>query len=1411
MPDSYSNPSYKPPTRPYTWVPNTVPTGGDTPIGFYPTHIVRGSFRNDVPVQEGYSGGSVTITVAGEQISSKGSENNPILVVHRPMADPDNDRGAPPDEKFKVKGADFKWQAELSSSARLSCVTLEYALVVDVNDPALLNFLDDADKAALQDYLSNPSGEPPSIDWSKYKFAKITLDDVEYPKPNTDGTFKALQVTGTTESLNTIDVKFVQSFVSNDFPVGKKLAISNRVGLASLKLVLSKVFIFEAERVNLHADQLPCALMEYAYPVRFAFNPTQIMDAQRLPFPSDANNPNFHVKVFSPEERIAKQYGLAHSINLRFLVFSMPIFDPLGIFNLYFAVFIGPVPGRRTVKTSLSGQLATAFVANANRNRVVVTDSVTIEKDAQTLRIEKIDSATSIPPPSNNANWVRIDESEYNIAGSNVFDSEGPYVSEYLFLDDSTSEHNWYRIVQSLSSSGEKVSSPIKNQTYSERVMYRALSSASTSTKKDTIVRRVPLSSDFINGDPLNAQRPVATFVMDGFNALSNPISFRKGAFRLAFSTKVSDAEFLLNTHLFARFWFVPDSASTDINNLYQWRDSTEFHFESTSAGNKIVKGKPRSLQDLIVSPPIPGEDTYLEMTRYNDEAVTFNAPFSGGAKLVVALYVAGYPSADGTTKNINKNTINLPKITLNIDAQYGTFETPIQYVQSDVLFAQRADRYNSSQFVELDKPLVVTVNKIGGGVLEGENFPEYKSNFKSNDSEPFSGLLKLEKDSAGELAKFCIPITAVPGERDEQIYVSADFATGDSALDAGRVLDGEWEVAFKVNQGIDFSVVGIDYRIEMFLVSGDGKVTERIFRSSIFKSAEANVSYKPKIEIPMIISGTGTQLVMRLIGYPYSKDGNAVDVGSLQNQLGDVPFGLRIESLQIKSHTVSRLSISQVASFLGSPAFYEQLQLVPNQSIGQTSDFWFIASEFLTHAFVVNGTTGIDITGSLYSPAWFINMPSGMEVRARGQGFKDHDVWFRTVPADAAAGEPALSAVEDKVSKSVHLAHEDTDEVSGQSVGMMSSQSVIKHKTFDSPYRKAVQDNNVAGNNASGVSTLSNTAPNLAFLNSGSFSNKNSGVLGLVTQYEGNDYAAAQMNMNTSVNGYGTWFGANRDLAGKDFATTKKFVDGLQSPAFAQSPVSSLSYVAGWCEPGSILLKEASAWDSRSGGSSEGTIFLVDGLTNEFIPDTSPIVQPSFVSGLKAVQTFPGIVIDSHDNVVVCYTLEGRTGELFARSFVGGQNMSNPYVIATFRSKGELVSEVDIFAPTMYWHHPTESFYVAMWCGGKVFVTTFNGLRTGKGVMMNPLQLVAGDRDFSSGKNTANPVFESLVSNGGLLNNQKGTQENDVPQQRVGLFVSDKWPFQGNVFVYYKDSNNKLMVRQVRIGGITGAQKEIV
>ncbi|MFM9776386.1 hypothetical protein ACKI1Z_42755, partial [Streptomyces galilaeus] len=83
---------------------------------------------------------------------------------------------------------------------------------------------------------------------------------------------------------------------TTDFPTLSGVKISQRVNINSLQLTVQKVMLFDAERVNIRAEQLPCALLEYAISLQFNYDPASGQAA----VPTSGVTPNTHVKVFSP-------------------------------------------------------------------------------------------------------------------------------------------------------------------------------------------------------------------------------------------------------------------------------------------------------------------------------------------------------------------------------------------------------------------------------------------------------------------------------------------------------------------------------------------------------------------------------------------------------------------------------------------------------------------------------------------------------------------------------------------------------------------------------------------------------------------------------------------------------------------------------------------------------------------------------------------------------------------------------------------------------------------------------------------------------------------------------------------------------------------------------------------------------
>jgi hypothetical protein len=122
-------------------------------------------------------------------------------------------------------------------------------------------------------------------------------------------------------------------------------------------------------------------------------------------------------------------------------------------------------------------------------------------------------------------------------------------------------------------------------------------------------------------------------------------------------------------------------------------------------------------------------------------------------------------------------------------------------------------------------------------------------------------------------------------------------------------------------------------------------------------------------------------------------------------------------------------------------------------------------------------------------------------------------------------------------------------------------------------------------------------------------------------------------------------------------------------------------------------------------------------------------------------------------------------------------------------------------------WNNDTKSGFLAWWCSGKILLTSISSLHTsGLGSQLHPIQLVAGNRDFASSGNAGHSSFAALQSSGKLIVDQLGSVEPDVPRQRVGIFVSRKFPHQGKIFIWYRDSENSLKMREVMIDGTVSA-----
>jgi hypothetical protein len=236
---------------------------------------------------------------------------------------------------------------------------------------------------------------------------------------------------------------------------------------------------------------------------------------------------------------------------------------------------------------------------------------------------------------------------------------------------------------------------------------------------------------------------------------------------------------------------------------------------------------------------------------------------------------------------------------------------------------------------------------------------------------------------------------------------------------------------------------------------------------------------------------------------------------------------------------------------------------------------------------------------------------------------------------------------------------------------------------------------------------------------------------------------------------------------------------------------------------PGTVIVKHTNLFDAGNTSEiAEGTMFVIDGSASPELGSGQEVVLPTGTLTGTAVRTFPATMVDSDGILTVAYCIEGEAGKLFARRF-DGYNVGSPFILANLRAQGTSGSDaISIYGPILAWNKDTHTGYAAWWCGGKIMAAPISTLVTSdKGTCLSPILLVAGSRDFTATGNSANGSLLALKESGNLIVNQGGNAEADVPRQRVGMFASRKAPYQGKLFIWYKDADGKIRAREVSPG----------
>jgi hypothetical protein len=666
---------------------------------------------------------------------------------------------------------------------------------------------------------------------------------------------------------------------------------------------------------------------------------------------------------------------------------------------------------------------------------------------------------------------------------------------------------------------------------------------------------------------------------------------------------------------LIARFWLVPETTPTSATQaqLEGYRSQTEFYFQPNTNPNgpaQLAFGTPTSLEQLLVSAPLSTDWELVEMSRYIETlagSTSLSLNFSFGpnirARLVVGLYEIAVPSLESNGTLPLQTDPLAPTFEIDLDANLCLVETSIQQTLSYSLNAVQSPRYNNSYYKTLPVPLNAVTQYAGGVNGSGSGIWTLYSGQTtfSTDGTPvtaFNGLFTLT--GASTPGKFYIPYqTDIPLTKaqaeTETNYKYVDFVSDVASLAGGRIESGAYQVTASVDIDADFNLLEVELRFELMLVQSDGTVVERIFRSGFLTRSGGNYTTPNSlnITIPFQIRSQDVQLILRTYVFPYSKTGSPVSIEDITNALAahnpssPKPTGLRFNSLSLTKHVVQQLVISETDSFPGSPAFYEQLPLEPNQTIGG-QQFWYIASDddLVAIISVPSINQFISITGTMYSPVWYCNLPEDIEVAVSAPSLGPTDLWIRTVPSASSTKpiEIGISAVEDDASHTAHIVRSHVPDGS--------SSSTLEVSSTNYPHDSAYVKNDIEG--TQGVLKTADYPSITKYTTTPG--GKNDGIM-VVYQREPGNVIEQNVAITYKQNERYAWGGPDIPFALTDFTASRRIARGVSHSTVATANNATTSFVAGWAAPGALIVKESWPYDcSQSASQAEGINYLVDG-----------------------------------------------------------------------------------------------------------------------------------------------------------------------------------------------------------------------
>jgi hypothetical protein len=1382
----YENPDRKPPVGGYTWVPAGPPSGDAAASrGFKQPVNYIGELRNDLPFSTLTNSGTLDISYTGNILKTPISETAPIYNSFRFLQRQSGYRSLPPSIPF-ILGGDFSYTITIRNSVPLSGIQLSYSLACDINDTALDSLITDKAQLALLQSSRSSGAVNPNLDLGAILAGQITLDGIEYPTSSLSDLPKELPVTEfytnldsfiNSESYTNRTIRFGNnSFITTGFPSPKTIVIKSRKTIPTLAIKILKVSLFNPVRANLDSDQVPAAAISYAFPLLFKVG----YSFANLTYPNNfRNRGTVNVKVYS-RDYLESSPGFAHSINLRFLIASFPIIsiDPFSLLSgfanniaggLYFYWFLGLWPERRNLKFQLSSQ----YFSYRNSSRMVKIFSATFPNNINSFNISKVTSTSS---PGNDANWILVANSENRInkniiSQTSHYVDPGPFTSEFLggktrpftFIDNDSSDNTWYR----LNFSDGTNSSPIKADQHFEN---NPLLLTKTQVGSDVLEIERKIYNPI---DPLAENKPIALFVSDDtFRPYT--LDLNKDSFKIMLEAKKVDPNEYTYTHLYFRYWFVPENYQEDLANLYKYQDDYEVRFVTNSAKTYLERGKPRDLNECMVSPPLSNNNQKIAVTRYvnNDSTIgtsnsflSTKSYFINGAlvenwKLCMGVYAVSYANP---VKNpgITQQYLDYPNIVVRIDPSYAALETPFNYVHSTTSLLEGSKLPQFTSITDTDYSKISLVNCQTGNVKIDKTISNYNklATFPSTEyiDNSFKNIINLKTDSDISNFKYenisvSIPLSSVgsiPSVLDENVFVNADFCTDGQLLSRGQIGVGTWTIDHV------FNVSGTcQIKIEIYLVNYSGQIVFNIYKSDYFDPQATTTSFD--ISVPFTIPEGNYQIVFRIIAYPFGSSGD----------------NLNLTSLILSKHTIQYRLVSENDSAGGSVAFFEDLPLTPTRTI-EDNQFWFIASDDLLKSPVLSDSNGeFTVSGCLYSPSWLISLPENTDVDYYTYGLGTNPILFRTVPGKSETLD-SVSADENKLDKTIAVAN-------NTKLGSTEVLAISNTKTDLSKSTEIKQgDKKFEGKNPIIVS---------------SNKHKNSAGSKTFVFAETDGTFGKDLNIASNISGLNSnaWGSYSQGQNVYSFATQNKLTSGLSSVNVKVSDSVPLMYVAGIAQPGSVVLKRAEL-NLTSTTVPDSISFLIDGPALDY-QDVFPQLIQKDTNTSKAANVNPALVFDNYRSVTVFYAMSDSRYIVKARMVFNNAMTDKINVLDLSDYLSSVSSDISINGIDAIYDPISKITHMLLHFANSIYYISIPEIKSNSSYVsgMYNLHFVAGN----TGSN--NSILSTLKSNNRVFFDLSTESEGDIPNQKPSLVLLSRKDKSGKIMAWYKNSKGELVSKEI-------------